>query len=86
MAKTGLPGEAGLSDRQIARIIQTRGKAAGYPDLRGHSLRAGGATEAFERGADLTDVMALGGWSNPASALRYDRARERRSVRVDLGI
>lgn len=86
LAKTGLPGDGGLSGRQIARIIQARGAAAGYPDLRGHSLRAGGATEAFERGAELTDVMALGGWSSPASALRYDRNRERRSGRVDLGI
>ncbi len=86
VAKTGLPGEAGLSDRQIARIIQARGKATGYQDLRGHSLRAGGATTAFENGADLTDVMALGGWTSPASALRYDRDRERRSARVDLGI
>ncbi|MFF2088638.1 hypothetical protein ACFVVM_33045 [Nocardia sp. NPDC058176] len=86
VAKTGLPGDGGLSGRQIARIIQGRGIAAGYPDLRGHSLRAGGATEAFERGADVTDVMALGGWRTTASALRYDRDRERRSVRVDLGI
>ncbi|UGT58804.1 hypothetical protein [Nocardia asteroides] len=86
VAKTGLPSADGLSDRQIARIIQARGRAAGYPDLRGHSLRAGGATTAFENGAELTDVMALGGWSTPASALRYDRDRDRRSVRVDLGI
>ncbi|TCJ89868.1 hypothetical protein [Nocardia alba] len=42
----------------------------------GQCVSAGGATEAFERGAELTDVMAL----------RYDRNRERRSGRVDLGI
>ncbi|MEU4712007.1 hypothetical protein AB0G00_36850 [Nocardia salmonicida] len=86
LAKAGPPLDRAISDRQVARIIKTRGAAAGHPDLRGHSLRAGGATEAFERGALLTDVMALGGWRSAASALRYDRRGEQRSVRVDLGI
>ncbi|MGW5918401.1 hypothetical protein ACWFPY_05365 [Nocardia fluminea] len=86
LAKAGPPLHRAISDRQIARIIKTRGAAACHPDLRGHSLRGGGATEAFERGALLADVMALGGWRSAASALRYDRNRERRSVRVDLGI
>ncbi|TCJ90009.1 hypothetical protein [Nocardia alba] len=86
LAKAGPPLDRAISDRQIARIIKTRGAAAGRPDLRGHSLRAGGATEAFERGALLTDVMALGGWRSAASALRYDRNGEQRSARVDLGI
>ncbi|MFD4356776.1 hypothetical protein ACFWPX_29790 [Nocardia sp. NPDC058518] len=86
LAKAGQPLERAISDRQVARIIQARGAAGGYTTLRGHSLRAGGATEAFERGASLADVMALGDWRSPASALRYDRNRERRSVRVDLGI
>ncbi|WP_280470742.1 tyrosine-type recombinase/integrase [Nocardia farcinica] len=86
LARGGWPRERALTDRQIARIIQSRGAAAGYPDLRGHSLRAGAATEAHARGARLEDIMALGGWANPSTALAYDRDREQRSARVDLGL
>ncbi|MGW5569702.1 hypothetical protein ACWEVD_00760 [Nocardia thailandica] len=86
LGRTGLPQEGRLSDRQIARVIATRGAAAGYPGLKGHSLRAGAGTEAFDRGNPLEDVMALGRWANPATALSYDRNRQRRSARVDLGL
>ncbi|WP_157225127.1 hypothetical protein [Nocardia thailandica] len=65
-----------MADRQIARVIATRGAAAGYPGLKGYSLRAGAGTEAFDRGNPLEDVVALGRWANPATALSYDRNRQ----------
>ncbi|MEU2256723.1 hypothetical protein [Nocardia xishanensis] len=52
--------------------------------MRGHSLRAGAATEALDRGVPLEDVMALTRHKNPATTLHYDRYREQRSARVDL--
>ncbi len=86
LTKAGTPQARRLSDRQIARIIAARGEAAGHPGLKGHSLRAGAATEGFDRGARTSDIQQLGGWATPATAQLYDRRRERRSARVDLGL
>ncbi|MFF7944799.1 tyrosine-type recombinase/integrase [Nocardia gamkensis] len=82
----GWPHETALTDKSIAHIIEKRSLAAGVARMRGHSLRAGAITEAFDRGASLEDVMALARHKNPATTLRYDRHREQRSARVDLGL
>lgn len=82
----GWPHETALTDKSVARIIEKRSLAAGVARMRGHSPRAGAITEAFDRGASLEDVMALARHKNPATTLRYDRRREQRSARVDLGL
>jgi len=48
------------------------------PDLRFHDLRHTGATMAAQAGATLADLMARGGWSTPAAAMRYQPAAEGR--------
>jgi integrase len=48
------------------------------PDLRFHDLRHTGATMAAQAGATLADLMARGGWSTPAAAMRYQHAAEGR--------
>lgn len=65
----GIPHPTALSDRSVTRVIDRRSHAAGVGRIRGHSLRAGAVTEAFDRGAPVEDVMALGCWKNPATAL-----------------
>ncbi|MFD4432727.1 hypothetical protein [Nocardia sp. NPDC058497] len=80
LAKGGWPLDRAISDRQIARIIAARGRAAGYSGLRGHTLRAGAATEASDRDVRLEVLMALGGWTNPATALSYDLTGPRSRV------
>ena len=86
LAKGGWPLARKLSDRQIARIIEARSVAAGVGRMRGHSMRSGATTEALDRGTPLEDVMALTRHRNPATTLSYDRRREQRSARVDLGL
>ncbi|MBL1079732.1 tyrosine-type recombinase/integrase [Nocardia sp. 2] len=75
-----------LSVRSFRSIITSRGRAADRDGLKGHSLRAGVATELFDRGATVEQVMAITGHRNPASALRYDRRRNQRSAELETGL
>ena len=47
-----------------------------------HSLRHTWASRAVEAGADLTLLMALGGWSSLAMVSRYSHHRPERGVEV----
>ncbi|WP_459548563.1 site-specific integrase [Nocardia sp. X0981] len=82
----GAPRPAPLSDRSVGHILEKRSRAAGVEVMRAHSLRAGTAAEAFDRGATVEEVQALGRWKNSATALRYDSSHVPRSTRVDLGL
>ncbi|WP_460793324.1 tyrosine-type recombinase/integrase [Nocardioides pacificus] len=49
-------------------------RLAGREDLRFHDLRHGALTEAARHGATLAELMALGGHSTSAAAMRYQQA------------
>ncbi|WP_433574170.1 hypothetical protein [Nocardia brasiliensis] len=82
----GLPRRAALTDRSLARTLSQHADAAGVGPLRGHSFRAGAATQAFDSGATVEQVMALTGHKRMETALRYDRRREQRSADTDTGL
>lgn len=82
----GFPRPTALSGRSVGRILDKRSRAAGVEVMRAHSLRAGTAAEAFDRGASAQDVQALGRWKHPDTALRYNRTREPHDTHVDLGL
>lgn len=68
--------EESLSAGQVARIFKTRAKKAGAGRERadrisGHSLRIGKAQDMLTSGASLPQIMLSGGWSKPATAIRY---------------
>jgi len=68
--------EDSLSAGQVARIFKTRAKKAGAGRERadrisGHSLRVGKAQDMLTSGASLPQIMLNGGWSKPATAIRY---------------
>ena len=68
--------EDSLSAGQVARIFKTRAKKAGEGRERadrisGHSLRVGKAQDMLTSGASLPQIMLSGGWSKPATAIRY---------------
>ncbi|WP_019635103.1 hypothetical protein [Actinomadura atramentaria] len=83
----GRPGWAGnasadgrMSGDGIARVIKDTAARAGlgHTAIRGHSLRAGGATGAYLGGADLVSIGRHGGWSDGSNALlRYIRDVDR---------
>jgi integrase len=64
-----------LSDRSVARIIQTAAKRAGLdPDqFAGHSLRAGLATAAAAAGVSEHDIARTTGHRSVAVLRRYVR-------------
>lgn len=63
-----------LSDRGIARIIQSAAKAAGLgKGYSGHSLRSGLITAASQSGASLTDIMRAARHQRPETTLKYIR-------------
>lgn len=84
----GLPHrtDTALSGRSVAEIVRQRADAAGIGPRRGHSLRAGVATQMFDDGATVEEVMALLGHKRPETSLRYDRRRAQRSADVDTGL
>jgi integrase len=65
----------GLSDRAVALIIKARAEAVGLdPDLlAGHSLRAGGITQAKRNGHDEGEIAKLSGHKNIAILRSYLR-------------
>jgi len=68
--------EDSLSAGQVARIFKTRARKAGADrksakGISGHSLRVGKAQDMLMSGASLPQIMLNGGWSKPATAIRY---------------
>ena len=75
------PARAGLSADAIGDLVRRAAERAGlpHPERYGaHSLRAGGATAAYEAGAPVSVIAAHGRWS-PTSpvVLGYIRAVDR---------
>jgi integrase len=79
-----------LSGRDVARILQARASAAGLGDLavRGHSLRAGHATEAAARGVPADRLARTTRHKSTAALARYVRPTEALSdtSSADLGL
>lgn len=75
VTRGGLRPAGRLSDRYVARLVKELAERAGLDPSKvsGHSLRAGFATEAHERGADLTQIMAQTGHKDPKVAQGYIR-------------
>jgi integrase len=68
-----------LSGESIARIFRRCVARAGLDgvDLTPHSMRAGGASEAYDGGADPLDIARHGGWADGSTVLwRYIRGRD----------
>ncbi|GAB2451798.1 tyrosine-type recombinase/integrase [Nocardia tengchongensis] len=88
VANGGLPHapDTALSGRSVDTVVRQRALAAGIGPRRGHSLRAGVATQLFDDGATVEEVMALLGHKRPETSLRYDRRRAQRSADVDTGL
>lgn len=82
----GIPGYTGrsttgrLSDRGVEEILLTAAERAGVDTdgLSAHSLRAGGATEAYKAGADLLSISRRGRWKDGSPVLlRYIREQDK---------
>ncbi|MFE3730103.1 hypothetical protein [Nocardia sp. NPDC059154] len=78
--------DSALSGRSVGTIVNARALAAGIGPRRGHSLRGGVATQMFDDGARVEDVMALLDHALAETSLRYDRNREQRSAQVNTGL
>jgi integrase len=71
--------EQQLSGTSIARIFHRCVARAGLEgvDMSPHSMRAGGASEAYDGGADPLDIARHGGWADGSTVLwRYIRGRD----------
>ncbi|MHB0715701.1 site-specific integrase, partial [Roseomonas mucosa] len=76
MSKAGRLSTAALSDKAVWRLVKGAAEAAGlegWERFSGHSLRAGLATAAGERGADLAQVMRQTRHRSAEVALGYLR-------------
>jgi integrase len=69
---------ARLTGRAVAEIVRRHAVMAALPDpsgYRGHSLRAGGASSAYEAGAPVAGIAGHGGWAPDSPVvLGYVRA------------
>ena len=69
---------ARLTGRAVAEIVRRHALMAALPDpsgYRGHSLRAGGASSAYEAGAPVAGIAGHGGWAPDSPVvLGYVRA------------
>lgn len=64
-----------LHIQTIRSIIQRRASAAGIEGrISGHSLRVGAAISLARRGVSTAQLMRVGRWKNPSTALRYIEA------------
>ena len=76
-AASGKP-RARLTGRAVAEIVRRHALAAGLPDAsgyKGHSLRSGGASSAYEAGAPVAGIAGHGRWAeNSPVVLGYVRA------------
>ena len=65
-----------LSAGQVARIFKSRAVKTGISSetmrrISGHSLRVGKAQDMLKSGASLPQIIISGGWTKPATAIRY---------------
>jgi site-specific recombinase XerD len=74
-------GGARMTGQSIGTIVRRAATKAGLPNpdsYTGHSLRAGGATSAFEAGAPSSAVTGQGRWSEKSPTVQgYNRAVDR---------
>ena len=61
----------GISDGQIARMVERRGLDAGIRRLSGHSARVGAAQDQAAAGCELPEIMQAGRWNSPRMPARY---------------
>lgn len=65
-----------LGSAQISRILKRIAKRADLPGdicckISGHSLRVGASQDWADKGISLPQLMVLGGWEKPDTAIRY---------------
>jgi len=65
-----------LSAGQIGRIFKKLAQSAGLPSavtqhISGYSIRVGAAQDWTSKGISLPQLMILGGWEKPDTAIRY---------------
>jgi len=65
-----------LSAGQVGRIFKRLAQRAGLPSavtqhIGGHSIRVGAAQDWTSKGISLPQLMILGGWEKPDTAIRY---------------
>lgn len=70
--------------RQAFQVVATAALGGSNADYGLHSLRAGGATDAEEKGYSLSEIMFLGRWRSPA-VLVYLSQGERWAQELRLG-
>lgn len=81
--RTGRP-RANNATYRFAAACKAAGVPYGRPDgMTWHGLRHTGATRAIDAGASLRDLMALGGWRDIKSVLRYTRPTQTDRALVD---
>jgi hypothetical protein len=74
----------------VVRVIKGCARAAGLDPAAyaGHSLRAGGATAAYLKGATIREIMDQGRWKNPNQVVEYirrvDRWTDNAAAKLDL--
>jgi site-specific recombinase XerD len=66
-----------LSPEAIGAIVERRAKAAGLGHVTAHELRHLYADDMKRRGASDETLRSLGGWTDPRTLQRYERARQR---------
>lgn len=88
-----LPYEARpLTGESVERVLRRRAAQAGIDpalvaQFSAHALRAGAATEAFDRGASLEEVMNMTRHKSVTTVRRYDRnPRHKRNAAAQLGL
>ena len=83
IVRTGRP-RANNATYRFAAACKAAGVPYGRPDgMTWHGLRHTGATRAIDAGASLRDLMALGGWHDLKSVLRYTRPTQADRQLVD---
>ncbi|WP_395689901.1 tyrosine-type recombinase/integrase [Aestuariivirga sp.] len=55
-------------------------REAGLPHCTSHGLRSAGATIAAENGAIVNELMSMYGWKNPATAMKYTTAADKKRL------
>lgn len=81
-----------LTGESVERVLRRRATQAGIDpalvaQFSAHALRAGAATEAFDRGASLEEVMNMTRHKSVTTVRRYDRnPRHKRNAAGQLGV
>ncbi|MFD4406743.1 hypothetical protein ACFWPH_28670 [Nocardia sp. NPDC058499] len=83
----GLPhADTALSGRSVGSILADRSIAAGVGELRGHSPRAGAATQLFDDDVPAEKVATKLRHKLVSTSLVYDRKRDQRTADIDTGL